>query len=175
MLFANQQIHLEDLPQAEHVEFQRLAPAYRKVSLLGTAAFFAFLFIPWLAFFLLGSIQFLWLKWIALAVWAAWFALSLYISNRRYLVEGYALREHDMLHRSGIFWHSETVIPFNRMQHCEISRGPIENAFGLATLRAFTAGGSSSDLEIGGLLHGEALRIKEFITHKIREAGAVES
>ncbi|MEY3369001.1 MAG: hypothetical protein RI973_2156, partial [Bacteroidota bacterium] len=80
---------------------------------------------------------------------------------------GYALREHDILYRRGVYFHTETAIPFNRMQHCEITRGPIERAFDLATLKIYTAGTSGGDLAIEGLPVEEAQRIKEFITLKI--------
>lgn len=108
-----------------------------------------------------------WLNWGLLAFWATLFSLGMIVALKRFAAEGYALREHDILHKHGVWWRSLTAIPFNRMQHCEISRGPVESAFGLATLRVYTAGGSGSDLSISGLPLAEAQRVKEFITKKI--------
>jgi hypothetical protein len=45
----------------------------------------------------------------------------------------------------------------------------VESAFGLATLRVFTAGGSGSDLSIEGLPLEEAQRVKEHLAKRISE------
>lgn len=169
MIFENSQISLSDLPHVEDVDFQRLSPAYRNVEYIATAIFWGMVFFGWLIFFATGYAKLPILTWVMLGLWAMFFALSMFFAGKRYEVAGYALREHDIIHKEGVYWRSVTTIPFNRMQHCEISRGPIENAFGLATLRVFTAGGSSSDLSIEGLPNEEAQRIKEFITQKISE------
>lgn len=169
MIFENAQIPVADLPSAENVEFQRLSPSYRTVEYVGTAIFFCFLLLGWAVFVFVNPFRLGWLNFSLLGFWALWFLLALYLASRRYVTSGYALREHDIIHRRGVWWRTVTTIPFNRMQHCEISQGVVENAFRLATLRVFTAGGSSSDLEIEGLPHEEAVRIKEFITKKIGE------
>lgn len=172
MIFENTQIPVSDLPHAEDIDFQHLAPSYRTVELVATALLFGFLFIGWLMFYLFNQLPVQWPVWAALAAWTVLLALSFYLAWKRWAVAGYALREHDITHQHGVLFRTVTTIPFNRMQHCEISRGPVESAFGLATLRVFTAGGSSSDLSIEGLPVEEAQRIKEFITSKIGERAA---
>jgi uncharacterized protein len=172
MIFENSQIAVSELPQVEAVDFQRLSPAYRTVELVATAILFSFLFFGWLMFYLLNTLPAVWPVWAALGLWTLLFSLSMFLSWKRWEVAGYALREYDIIHKHGVVFRSVTTIPFSRMQHCEISRGPVESAFGLATLRVFTAGGSSSDLSIEGLPVEEAQRIKEFITRKIGERSA---
>jgi uncharacterized protein len=167
MIFQNAQVPLAELPSIENVHFQRLSPSYRKVEVIATSIFFAILFMGWLVFYLIKPFKVAWPSWVLLAVWGVLFALAVRSALRRFAAEGYALRQHDILHKHGIWWRTVTAIPYNRMQHCEISRGPVESAFGLATLRVFTAGGSSSDLSIGGLPVEEAQRVKEFITARI--------
>ena len=71
-----------------------------------------------------------------------------------------------MIHRKGVLFKSTTTIPFNRVQHCEISQGPIQRMFNLHTLEIFTAGGGKSDLAIPGLEGDTAQQIKEFIVKK---------
>lgn len=169
MIFENSQIQVSELPNAEGVDFQRLAPAYRTVEFIATGILFSVLLFGWAMFSLLNQLPVVWPVWAALGLWAVLFSFSMYLSWKRWEVAGYALREHDIIHKHGVLFRTVTTIPFNRMQHCEISRGPVESAFGLATLRVFTAGGSSSDLSIEGLPVEEAQRIKEFITQKIGE------
>ncbi len=167
MIFENAQIPIADLPQAEAVDFQRLSPSYRMVEMIATSLLFAFLLLGWLVFYAVNPLKMAWLNWSLLAFWAALFGLGLVVALKRFSAEGYALREHDILHKHGVWWRTLTAIPFTRMQHCEISRGPVESAFGLATLKVYTAGGSGSDISIEGLPVAEAQRIKEFITGKI--------
>ena len=167
MIFENSQVPVAELPHAEEVQWTQLSPSYRTVEVIATCILFAFFLLGWLVFYLVNPFEMLWLSWLLLGGWGAFFLLGLRVALKRFAAEGYALREHDILHKHGIWWRSLTAIPFNRMQHCEISRGPVESAFGLATLRVFTAGGSSSDLSIGGLPVAEAQRVKEFITGKI--------
>lgn len=167
MIFENAQVSVADLPQAEAVDFQRLSPSYRLVEVIATCLLFAFLLVGWAVFYFVNPLKIAWLSWILFAGWAILFCLGMVVALKRFAAEGYALRQHDILHKHGVWWRSLTAIPFNRMQHCEISRGPVESAFGLATLKVYTAGGSGSDLSISGLPVAEAQRVKEFITGKI--------
>ena len=79
----------------------------------------------------------------------------------------YAVREKDVSYKKGVFFKSLTTVPFNRIQHIEIDEGPISRLFNLVSLSVFTAGDSSDDLKISGLLKEEAKQIKEFISTKI--------
>lgn len=167
MIFENTQIPVAGLPTVEQVEWNRLSASYRQVEVMATSIFFLLLLIGWGVFYVVDPFKMPWLAWVAFAVWAGLYALALRAAFRRFAAEGYALRGHDILHKHGVWWRTVTAIPYNRMQHCEISRGPIENLFGLATLRVYTAGGSSSDLSIEGLPFEEAQRVKEHITQRI--------
>jgi len=80
--------------------------------------------------------------------------------------KGYAVREKDISYKTGLFWKSKTLIPFNRIQHSEVKQGPFERLFGLSSLRVYTAGGSASDLSIYGLKQAEANHLKQFIIAK---------
>ena len=167
MIFENQQVDSKLLPNVESVGLKKLSVNYKTTKYIGTCILFAFLFFGALVFYFTSPAKSGLLRYGIFLLWVLFFALSLFLVGKRYQLSGYALREHDVIYKSGVWWQTLTTIPFNRMQHCEISQGPIQNAFGLATLRIFTAGGSSSDLAIDGLDHEEAKRIKEFITSKI--------
>lgn len=83
------------------------------------------------------------------------FLLTIYtvISSR---AKAYLLREHDMSFYRGVIFKSITVQPLTRLQHIEITRGPLERLFGLATLKLFSAGGAQHAMAIPGLLLAEA-------------------
>jgi uncharacterized protein len=48
-------------------------------------------------------------------------------------------------------------------------QGPIGKTFNISALKIYTAGGSSSDLTIGGLPPEEAQRLKDFITQSAEQ------
>ncbi len=167
MLFENPIIDTSELPRAEEVSFHLLAPAYRTVSYINTVLFYTLLFGGWILFYLFSEARQGWIIVGSLVVILLLFAISLLLVNSRYRMAGYALRAQDIMYKSGVFWHSTTIIPYSRIQHVEISQGPVQSAFGLATLRIYTAGGTRSDLTIGGLEREAATEIKEFITRKV--------
>lgn len=175
MTFENSQIDTSQLPSTTEVEFQKLAPAYRNVEYIGMAILAAFLLIGPIVVYFNVNENFSFVRYGVFVVWAFIFAGGMYLAGKQYEMAGYALRKHDVIHKHGVWWQTMTTIPFNRMQHCEISQGPIQNIFGLATLKVFTAGGTSSDLAIDGLEKSEAQRIKEFITGKINDQNKVKT
>jgi uncharacterized protein len=164
----NNQILVEDLPSADQILFESVDPKSMTISRIQTGLFFGIvLIVAFIVIYLihsdwLTSIWFLGgtLLWILLFVWAYFFIL------REYRATGYALRQHDLVYRSGVYYQDEIVIPFNRVQHCEISQGPISRRFGLYTLTAYTAG-SDGEVEISGLQVDIANRLKQYITSQI--------
>ncbi|MNL51009.1 Bacterial membrane flanked domain protein [compost metagenome] len=83
--------------------------------------------------------------------------------------KGFAFRDHDVLFRYGIVATNTTIIPYNRIQHVSLHEGWVSRYFGLATIEIFTAGGSSSDLEIPGLKKEQAENIKQLLMGKIQK------
>lgn len=75
----------------------------------------------------------------------------------------YQLREHDLSLRSGVITHRVESLPFSRVQHVNVNRGPIERSLGLATLQVSTAG---PDISIPGLTQADAERIKLLVTER---------
>jgi uncharacterized protein len=68
-----------------------------------------------------------------------------------------------LLMRYGIFFHEERLVPVRRMQHVDLTRGPIERLFGLATLVVFTAGNEGSAFRVPGLSVNEAQALRDRI------------
>jgi uncharacterized protein len=81
---------------------------------------------------------------------------------------GYLVRERDFSFRRGVISRSVTTVPFARIQHVSIDRGPLARAFGLATLQMRTAG--SVGLTVPGMEHGVAKRLKALVVDR---AGAL--
>lgn len=164
MAFTNPQIDPAELPRAAELELHKLPAAHRREILVQGAITVVILLLPSLATLLtplesrIGHVVFL-PPLLVIAFGALFTALALV----RYRHKGYALRTHDVAFRTGLFWRKTTVLPFDRVQHAEVTQGPLQRRFGLATLKFFTAGGSSVDLKIEGLFEADAERLREVV------------
>ena len=61
------------------------------------------------------------------------------VAGRRVRAWGYAERAEDLLVKRGVMFRRTSVIPYGRMQYVEVTAGPFERAFGLATVQMHTA------------------------------------
>ncbi|MGY0485862.1 PH domain-containing protein [Streptomyces sp. WG-D5] len=111
--------------------------------------------------------------------WAAFAALPLAVLLWGWVMLGrnwrswrYAERADDLLISRGILWHEETIVPYGRMQLVEVSSGPLERKFGLASLQLHTAA-AATDATIPGLAPAEAERLRDRLTElgEARSAG----
>jgi membrane protein YdbS with pleckstrin-like domain len=85
------------------------------------------------------------------------------VAGRRVQAWGYAERAEDLLVRRGVMFRRMSVIPYGRMQYVEVTAGPFERAFGLATVQMHTAA-AASDARIPGLPALEAARLRDQLT-----------
>jgi membrane protein YdbS with pleckstrin-like domain len=76
---------------------------------------------------------------------------------------GYAERERDLLVRHGLLIRRLSIVPYARMQFVDVTAGPLERAFGLATVQLHTAA-AASDARIPGLAPAEAARLRDRLT-----------
>lgn len=172
-MFLNAEIAPEDLPAADDVEWRPLdakfVPRLRVGALLNIAMLVAGLLV--LQFIRSGLALAIpvWIGWVGLALAAAAMLAWPGISVPR---KGWAVREHDVVYRTGVLWRTVTAVPFNRIQHVETESTPLDRRFGLASLRLYTAGGAAGDLNIQGLSAGLAERLRVFVLE--RAGAAVE-
>ncbi|MET9750566.1 PH domain-containing protein [Streptomyces ardesiacus] len=84
----------------------------------------------------------------------------------------YAERADDLLISRGVLWREETVVPYGRMQLVEVTSGPVERHFGLASVQLHTAA-AATDATIPGLDPAEAERLRDRLTElgEARSAG----
>lgn len=79
---------------------------------------------------------------------------------RRYRSWGYAEREDDLLVRRGVLFTRMSVVPYGRMQFIDVTAGPLERSFGVASVRLHTAA-AATDARIPGLERDEAARLRD--------------
>lgn len=65
--------------------------------------------------------------------------------------------------RRGVYWRRVINVPRSRVQHTDVSQGPLERSHGLGTLVIYTAGTAHARVDLGGLDHGTALLIRDHL------------
>jgi len=83
---------------------------------------------------------------------------------------GYAERAEDLLVTRGVLNRQLVVVPYGRMQFVDVTAGPLDRRFGLATVQLHTAA-AASDAQIPGLVPAEAARLRDRLAAR-GEAGA---
>ena len=168
--FTNETLDTSQLPKFEEVAFTALHPKYLLVVLIGLLRTIAMLvLIPTVVSmfkpeFFSGRI------WLILGIIIPIFSILLVVfSSIGFNKKGFAFREHDVLYRYGIIATNTIVIPYNRVQHVALHEGLVSRYFGLAKIEIFTAGGSSSDIEIPGIEKEQAENIKQLLMGKIQK------
>ena len=94
--------------------------------------------------------------------------LVVFLPHRRYAARGHAMSDDRLRVVRGILFHADTVVPFGRVQHIDVDRGPIERYYGLATLQLYTAGSHGDVVSLPGLAHEDALEMRETIRAHIK-------
>lgn len=65
--------------------------------------------------------------------------------------------------RKGVVWRKVINVPRSRVQHTDVSQGPLERRYGLGTLVIYTAGTDHARIDLSGLDHGTALLIRDHL------------
>jgi membrane protein YdbS with pleckstrin-like domain len=93
-------------------------------------------------------------------VFAAWRSV---VTVRAVKAWGYAERDNDLLVRHGLVIRRLSIVPYARMQFVDVTAGPLERAFRLATVQLHTAA-AATDAKIPGLPPEEASRLRDRLT-----------
>jgi hypothetical protein len=91
---------------------------------------------------------------IAAGGWGWW------LVGRNYRAWGYAERAEDLLVRHGVAFRQLVVVPYGRMQFVDVTAGPLQRRFGVATVQLHTAA-AATDAQIPGLVPAEAARLRD--------------
>lgn len=115
-----------------------------------------------------------------LLAFGVWFLLSAALAAwtqigpaLRYKRRRYRLNEMGLRIRRGLLWHAELSVPYSRIQHTDVSRGPIERWFGLSTLIVHTAGTENASIALDGLPAPRAYRIRDLLLVAVETDDAV--
>jgi membrane protein YdbS with pleckstrin-like domain len=65
--------------------------------------------------------------------------------------------------RRGVIWRRTINVPKSRVQHTDVSQGPLQRKYHLGTLVIYTAGTDHAKVELHGLAHARAMRIRDHL------------
>jgi uncharacterized protein len=143
-------------------EWRRLSPNFRKLRRLTTLLVAPIIFtIPAV---IVGVASGKW--WISAIIWgfaAVIVIIRLVLVGRTYRSWGYVEREDDLYITHGVLFRSLVAVPYGRMQLVEVESGPLERAFGIATVSLKTAS-VETNATIPGLPPEEAARLRDRLT-----------
>jgi uncharacterized protein len=96
--------------------------------------------------------------WALLMAWLAWHlyrwpAIAYRFASYRVDADGLEILR-------GVYWRTITNVPRSRVQHTDVSQGPLERRHGLGTLVVYTAGSEHSEVKLPGLDFAVARRIR---------------
>ena len=99
--------------------------------------------------------------WLFVSGWLAWGAQIWPPIAHRYA--SYRVDDEVIEIKRGVVWRRVITIPRSRVQHTDVSQGPLERNYGLGTLVIFTAGTEHARVQLAGLDHRVALRIRDHL------------
>ncbi|MBD8527482.1 PH domain-containing protein [Pseudomarimonas arenosa] len=144
-------------------EFEPAAPA-AIWSMRLTALLLALLFAsgPMIAVLVLVGAYSAWADYLVLGLIAllalrlAWRYAAARHRRFRFRLDGRGLE----IHR-GVIWHSEIRVLRSRVQHTDLSHGPLERRLGLASLLIHTAGTDNATIRLAGLAEARARAVRD--------------
>ncbi|HEX5720806.1 MAG TPA: PH domain-containing protein [Thermoanaerobaculia bacterium] len=109
------------------------------------------------------------LLWVIVTLILAWSSHRWPAVEHRHT--SYKLDERGIEIRKGVYWRRVIHVPRSRVQHTDVSQGPIERGFGLGTLVIYTAGTDHARVDLPGLEHATALQIRDYLLPDDEDAG----
>jgi membrane protein YdbS with pleckstrin-like domain len=167
---ANAELQPGDRPSIADGTLRPLDPRYVKLQQqIGwiTAAVLALIAVPISIMLAIAIAKTLWAVSMIVAsvfgflIFLTWWLVAWPPVSYRYV--SYRVDADGLEIRSGVYFRSVTTVPKSRVQHTDVSQGPLQRKYGLATLTAHTAGTEHAEVQLPGLPHDVALRIRDHL------------
>jgi hypothetical protein len=165
---ANPIISPDELPHYSDVQLQPVEASYKSILFIVWSLTYGCLLVGCIAlvyfvdFFQEWQIILPLFSLVLMAMTITYLSIVIGFKNR-----SWAVREKDIIYRTGWLFQSTHIIPFVKVQHCIVRTGPIERFYGLASIQLLTAASHVGDISIHGLKKENAEQLKEWIMEKI--------
>jgi membrane protein YdbS with pleckstrin-like domain len=111
--------------------------------------------LPWLVRILLFP------GWAVVSAAIAWLFYAWPAVHFRHV--SYLVSDDGIEIRTGVWWRGVLSVPRSRVQHIDVSQGPLERAYGLGRLVLYTAGTNHSRVALAGLEYRIALELRNHL------------
>lgn len=98
---------------------------------------------------------------VVLIGWLAWAWPPLEYRHASYVIDADGIEI-----RRGVVWRRVISVPRSRVQHIDVSQGPLERAYGLGSMSIYTAGTEYAHVGLSGLDHRVALSLRDRLLPK---------
>ena len=75
--------------------------------------------------------------------------------------------------KHGVWWKHQQAIPWARVQHADVSQGPLQRMYGIGTLTVHTAGTKDSSVNLEGLAHETAVQLRDEVIRQRKSSDVV--
>jgi uncharacterized protein len=90
--------------------------------------------------------------------WLSWVWPAVHYRHSSYVLDAEGIEI-----RSGVWWREIISVPRSRVQHIDVSQGPMERSYGLGRLVLYTAGTAHSRVELQGLSYAVAFALRNHL------------
>jgi membrane protein YdbS with pleckstrin-like domain len=94
------------------------------------------------------------------------FWLGFYWPLYEYEHTSWRLDETGLEIRRGVIWRHQISIPVARVQHADVSQGPLQRSYELGTLTIHTAGTENASIGLEGISHEQAIQLRDQIVRQ---------
>ena len=143
-------------------DFKPLEKSYLKVFRIALLIVTLVITVP----LTIGSSVFLDLSWlfkilVFFIIWLLFYGLFHWYSIHWFKAYRYELNTAGLKIHKGVFWQQQNMVPRNRVQHIDITTGPLERRYNLSKLVVHTAGTRNATITLPGLLHQDAANLRQ--------------
>lgn len=143
-------------------DFKALERNYLKVFRISSAIITLLVSMP----FTIGSSVFWDFGWAFralafLGLWLVFYGMAYWYSIYWFKAYKYKLTEAGLKIHHGVFWQHQNMVPRNRVQHIDITTGPLERRYQLSKLVVHTAGTRNATITLPGLLQSDAADLRQ--------------
>ena len=168
--FTNNEIKLTEIPNFEHIKTNKIEKSYINIVIINEIiGFIVFAVILGILFYFVKFFNFSTYKLYYIVGFLIISTLSFFYSLTSFRKKSYAFRDHDVIYKYGVIKESLIIVPYNRIQHIALHQGFFSRRYKLASLEFYTAGGSTSDINIPGFQLEDARNLKEIVSKKIEK------
>ena len=101
------------------------------------------------------------------------FYLAINWPTHVYRAAKWRLDEEGLEIHGGVLWRHRISVPMGRVQHADVSQGPLQRMFDIGKLTVNTAGTQNSSVDLDGLTHSLALELRDRIVNQRKATDVV--